>query len=271
MTPIQSIVLGIIQGATEFIPVSSSAHLVIIPFLFGWHIPEQEAFIFDVLVQLGTLLAVIGYFWRDLIAIMRGFLLGLWQKQPFGSPQARIGWVLILATIPAGLAGLVFKPIVEKAFNSPQAVAFFLLVTAGFLLLAERIGKRNRSLEKINWVDALIMGIFQMIALLPGVSRSGSTITGGMLRGLERPAAARFSFLMSIPIMLAAGLLVSLDLLAIPASKEISLSFIPGFMTATIVGYLSIRWLLAFLAKRSLYIFAIYCGLLSIITLLAYT
>jgi undecaprenyl-diphosphatase len=114
------------------------------------------------------------------------------------------------------------------------------------------------------------MGIFQMIALLPGVSRSGSTISGGMLRGLERPTAARFSFLMSIPIMLAAGLLASLDLLAIPGSKEILFSYIPGFMTATIVGYLSIRWLLGYLAKRSLYIFAIYCVLLSIITLLAY-
>lgn len=268
MTPIQSIILGFIQGATEFLPISSSGHLVIIPFLLDWHFPEQEAFIFNVLVQLATLLAVVVYFWRDFVEIVRGFLLGFWRKQPFGSLQARLGWYLILATIPAGLAGLAFKTTIEQAFNSPQAVAGLLLITAALLLLAEKIGKRSRPLEKIDWVDALIMGLFQVVALLPGVSRSGSTIAGGMLRDLERPAAARFAFLMSVPVMLAAGLLETLDLLAIPNSLQILLSFIPGFMTAAIVGYLSIYWLLGFLVRRPLSIFAVYCIGLSLVTLL---
>ena len=268
MTPIQSIVLGFIQGVTEFLPISSSGHLVIIPFLLGWHFPEQEAFIFNVLVQLATLLAVIVYFWRDLFEIVRGFLLGLWQKQPFGSLHARLGWYLILATIPAGLAGLVFKATIEKAFNSPQAVAGFLLITAALLLLAEKAGKRTHPLERMNWVDALIMGLFQVTALLPGVSRSGSTIAGGMLRDLERPAAARFAFLMPVPVMLAAGLLETLDLLAMPTSQQVLLSFIPGFVTAAIVGYLSIHWLLGFLVRQPLFIFAIYCIVLSLVTLL---
>jgi undecaprenyl-diphosphatase len=268
MTPIQSIILGFIQGTTEFLPISSSGHLVIIPFLLGWHFPEQEAFIFNVLVQLATLLAVIVYFWRDLLGIVRDFILGLWQKRPFSSLQARLGWYLILATIPAGLAGLAFKATIEKAFNSPQVIAGFLLITAALLLLAEKIGKRIYTIEKINWVDALFIGLFQVVALLPGVSRSGATITGGMLRDLERPAAARFAFLMSVPVMLVAGLLETLDLLAMPTSQQILLSFIPGFVAAAIVGYLSIHWLLGFIVRRPLYIFAIYCIGLSLITLL---
>jgi undecaprenyl-diphosphatase len=120
----------------------------------------------------------------------------------------------------------------------------------------------------MGWVDALVMGLFQVVALLPGVSRSGSTITGGMLRDLERPAAARFAFLMSVPVMLAAGLLETLDLLTIPNSQQILLSFIPGFVTAAIVGYLSIHWLLGFLVRRPLYVFALYCAGLSLVTLL---
>ena len=268
MTLIQSILLGIIQGLTEFLPISSSGHLVIIPKLLGWQIPAQEAFIFDVLVQVATLLAVIAYFWQELLTITKAFITGLLRRAPFEDPFSRLGWYLILATIPAGVIGLTIKKLVEQAFNSLAAAGFFLLITAGLLFLAERLGNRSRKIDALNWVDAIWIGFFQALAIFPGVSRSGSTITGAMIRGLERPSAARFSFLMSIPIMLAAGLSASLDLVGIPNLMSVLPIFIPGFITAAVVGYISIRWLIGYLTHHSLTIFSIYCvlvGLLAII------
>lgn len=267
MTLLQSILLGIIQGLTEFLPISSSGHLVIIPHLLGWKIPADEAFIYNVLVQVATLAAVIAYFWKDLVAIVGAVLSGLLKGKPVEDPQARLGWLIVAATIPAGIAGLFIKDLVEEAFSSLLATGIFLLVTAGLLTIAERLGKRQRSLDKINMGDALWIGLAQAASIFPGISRSGATITGGMVRGLERPAAARFSFLMSIPIMLAAGLLASLDLLEMPNFSRLLPVFIPGFITAAVVGYLSIRWLLGYLTHKPLTIFAVYCtviGLLSI-------
>jgi undecaprenyl-diphosphatase len=267
MTPIHTLILGIIQGLTEFLPVSSSGHLVLVPYLLGWHFPEHDAFIFNVLVQVATLVAVIVYFLRDLIHILDAFLQGIWIRKPFATLEARMGWYLILATIPAGIVGLVLKDFFESIFNNPVGVAFFLLITALLLIIAERIGKGERVLPSITWLDALWMGIFQAAAILPGVSRSGSTISGGRMRGLDRAAAARFSFLMSIPIMLAAGLLATLDLIKMPNLNQLWLTFLPGFIAAAVVGYLSIHWLLHFLMRGKLYGFAIYCAAISIITL----
>jgi undecaprenyl-diphosphatase len=267
MTILQAIILGIIQGLTEFLPISSSGHLVIVPYLLGWQLPPQDAFIFDVLVQVATLLAVFAYFWRDLVDIGRAFLLGLRHKKPFDDPNARLGWYLVLATLPAGVIGLAVKDIVEAAFASPTAAAFFLLVTAGLLIVAERVGKSQRELDQLNWKDALWVGFAQALAIFPGVSRSGATIVGGMTRDLKRPPAARFSFLISIPIMLAAGLLTTLDLFKMPHLGSILPAFIPGFIASAVVGYLSIRWLLAFLTHRPLYIFSIYCTVLGLLVL----
>ncbi len=199
MSMLQAIILGIIQGLTEFLPVSSSAHLVLVPFFFGWSLPADQAFAFDVLVQMGTLLAVIVYFRKDLLQIVVGFLQGIIQRRPFGSPQANMGWYLILATIPAGIFGLLVKDKVEAAFQSPVATALFLLGTAAILFISEWIGKRTRPLESLTWKDALWIGCAQAISIFPGISRSGSTIAGGLLRNIERKSAARFSFLMSIP------------------------------------------------------------------------
>jgi len=268
MTLLQSIILGIIQGLTEFLPISSSAHLVLTPYLMGWQIPAQAAFIFDVLVQLGTLLAVILYFRKDLYRILVAVIDGLIHRYPFSEPMSRLGWMLILATIPAVVVGLLFKDPVERAFDSPVAVALLLLVTAAFLVVAEVVGKRNRQFETISWKDALIIGLIQAISLLPGISRSGSTISGGMIRDLERPAAARFSFLMSVPVMLGAGVLAIIDLIQLADFSVQLPTLIAGFITSAIVGYLSIRWLLAYLVKRRLYLFAIYCVALSAIVLL---
>ena len=267
MTIIQSILLGIVQGLTEFLPISSSGHLVIVPHLLGWDIPAGEGFIFNVLVQVATLIAVVAYFWKDLLAIGRAFLSGLAQRQPFVDPQARLGWLILAASLPAGIIGLLIKDLVEQAFSSLIATGVFLLVTAGLLAIAERLGGRQRDLNSLSLSDALWIGLAQAMSIFPGVSRSGATITGGMLRGLQRAQAARFSFLMSIPIMLAAGLLAVLDLLEMPNFTHLLPVFIPGFISAAIIGYLSIRWLLGYLTRRPLTVFVAYClvlGLLSI-------
>jgi undecaprenyl-diphosphatase len=267
MTIIQSILLGIVQGITEFVPISSSGHLVLTPFVLGWHIPPEQAWVFNVLVQLGTLVAVIIYFWRDLLDIAAAFVEGLRRRQPFATPEYRMGWYIILATIPATLVGLILKDTVEAAFDSPRASAGFLLLTAALLLVAELAGQRQNKMVDLNWKDALIIGCFQILALFPGVSRSGATITGGMLRSLDRPAAARFSFLMSIPVMLGAGLLATIDLFQIPDLQALLPALSAGFLSSVVVGYLSIHWLLRFLTRRPLYIFSAYCTGIGILLL----
>lgn len=268
MNILQALILGVIQGLTEFLPISSSAHLVLVPYLLNWQFPPEQVFPFDVLVQLGTLLAVIVYFWKDLWSIAVGFIRALLAGKPFRDEPARMGWYLILATVPAGILGVLIKDQVEAAFHSAAATALFLFVTAGFLLAAEQFGKQQRGLDQFNWKDALWMGLFQAMSIFPGVSRSGSTITGGMTRNLTRTAAARFSFLMSIPIMLAAGLLSVLDLKDTPGLS----SFLPvvaaGFAAAAVVGYLSIHWLLSYLGRHSLRAFSIYCAALGALVLI---
>jgi len=259
MTLLQSIILGIIQGLTEFIPISSSAHLVITPYLLRWHIPTQEGFIFDILVQLGTLLAVIIYFRKELYQIIASMISGLLRRHPLQDPMARLGWLLVLATIPALIAGLLFKDQLEAVFSSPQAAVGFLVGTAILLVIAELAGRRSRTLETVTWLDALIVGVFQVISLFPGISRSGSTIAGGMLRNFDRPAAARFSFLMSVPVMIGAGALAVVDLFQAPNFGSQLPTLIVGFIVAAIVGFLAIRWLLSYLSRSSLYIFSIYC------------
>lgn len=270
MTAIQAFILGIIQGFTEFLPISSSGHLVIAPYLLGWEIPQQDAFIFDVLVQVASLFAVFAYFWIDIKHIVSAVLNGIAERKPMEDPSAKLGWLILLATIPAALIGLLLKDLFEKTFSNPLAASIALLVTAGLLIVAEKIGNRVRSLLQINWKDALWIGIFQIFALFPGVSRSGTTITGGMIRNLDRHSAARFSFLMSIPVMLAAGFIASIDLLSTPNFASLLKTYFWGFLSSAIVGYLAIRWLIRYLTNHSLYIFSIYCSVLAIITILVY-
>ena len=267
MTFLQAIILGIVQGLTEFLPISSSAHLVLIPYLLGWQIPISQAFVFDILVQLGTLTAVIIYFRKDLWAILTEWLHGIFHRVPFGTFNSRMGWYLILATIPAGLLGITIKGKVEAVFNNPLLTASLLFGTAILLVVAERVGKRIRALESMNWKDALWVGVFQAISIFPGISRSGSTISGGMIRNLDKPSATRFAFLMSIPVMIAAGLIGMLDLIKVPNVVAFLPVMAVGFLTAAVVGYLSIRWLLGYIAKRNFYPFAIYCAVLASLTI----
>lgn len=274
MTVLQALILGVVQGATEFLPISSSAHLVLLPALLGWRLEPDLAFVFDVLVQVGTILAVVGYFWRDWWDIGRAVLVGLYRREPFGTAHARLGWLIALATVPAVLLGILFKDFFESVFQNPAGVAALLLVTALLLSGSERLSAAPRATlharqEDVGWRDALVMGLFQALAILPGISRSGSTIAGGLLRGLDRSSAARFSFLMAVPVMLGAGAVAVKDLLALDGWTH-NLSVVAvGFVAAAVVGLLSIHWLLRFLVRHTLYAFAIYCALVGLTALLA--
>ena len=267
MTFVQAVILGVVQGLTEFIPVSSSGHLVLVPHFLGWEFSRSQAFIFYVLVQCGTLFAVFIYFWRDLTAIAAAFVRGISAGKPFADPDAKMGWYLILATLPAVVAGLLGKDMIEHAFASPKMTGVFLLGTAMLLVIAETVGHRNRSMEQITWKGSLWIGCSQVLALLPGISRSGATIAGGMTRHLDRSSAARFSFLMSVPVMLGAGILAFKDLAELPAAGDFLLPLLVGFLAALVSGYIAIRWLIAYLSKHSLYVFAVYCTILGLIVI----
>lgn len=269
MTIINALILGIIQGLTEFIPVSSSAHLLLAQVAMGVAGVNSTAasnavFAFTVLVQLGTTLALIVYFWRDLIALIRAFF-----AKPFSTPENRLAWYIIIATVPALIAGFLLKDAVKALFRTPLLeAAIRLLVAAVLLFLAERFGRRSRNLDTMGWFDSLVVGLFQVLAVFPGVSRSGATISGGMLREFDRPSAARFAFLISVPVLLAAGAYESFDLLrstVLPAGFVQSL--LAGLVVAAVVGWLSIRWLLNYLNRHSLYVFAGYCAIVGLIAL----
>lgn len=267
MNLLQALILGLVQGITEFLPVSSSAHLVLLPFLLGWKLEANQAFVFDVLVQLGTLLAVLVYFWKDLVAIFKAVIVGIKHKAPFEEAESRLGWYLVLATIPAGLVGLLLKKVVEKAFSSPLATGGFLVLTALLLVAAELWARRERELDTMKPLDALVIGLFQAASIFPGLSRSGTTISGGMFRGFKREGAARFSFLMSIPVMLAAGLMAIMDLRAMSGLAQFLPALLLGFVVSAVVGYLCIRWLLQYVKKNSFYPFAIYCTVLGLVVI----
>jgi len=260
----QALILGLVQGATEYIPVSSSAHLVIVPWLLGWPDPS---FAFEVLIQWGTLVGVFVFFWPDIWAITQAVLRGLQHRKPLATFEAKLGWLVVVATIPAVILGLTFKDSFEAAFAAPVFAGGLLFLTALLLVIAERFGSRTLELEKLSWLDATIVGFWQAAAILPGISRSGATISGAVLRGYSRPAAARFSFLMSIPALLGAGVVALKDLLEAGSLGQELPAIVVGFVAAAVAGYICIRWLLHYLQRHSLYIFAVYCAIFSVVTI----
>jgi undecaprenyl-diphosphatase len=265
MTLLPAFFLGIIQGLTEFIPVSSTAHLLIAQQLLG--IPAGDAtFSFLVLIQLGTLVSLIVYFWRDLLALIRAFF-----ARPFSTPDNRLAWYIIIASIPALAAGVLLRDAVQALFEIPLLEAAIRLWTAAALMAAaEYFGKRSRELEAMTWLDALVVGLFQVLAVFPGASRSGSTISGGMFRGFDRPSAARFAFLISVPVMLAAGAFEMLDVMSMPDLSSFLPALMVGFVTAAVVGWFAIRWLLAYLNRGSLYVFAAYCAVVGALCVIGF-
>jgi len=268
MTILQAIILGIVQGLTEFLPVSSSGHLVLTPHFLGWQLPQEQVFVFDVIVQLGTLVAVVIYFWQDLWSILAGFFSVLTKRADASTPEVRLGINLIVGTLPAVVIGFLFKDRIEATFTDPNATAYFLLLTAALLVAGELIGKRIQTIGEIRWQKAAFIGLFQAMALFPGVSRSGSTISGGMFGSLKRPDAARFSFLLSVPAMLGAGLIATLDLLEVPNLGQFLVPLLIGFVVSGSVGYFAIRWLLNYLSKNPLYYFSIYLAIIAVAALL---
>jgi len=268
----RALFLGLLQGATEFLPVSSSGHLVLIPWLLGWPIPSLA---FDAMVHWGTLVAVIVYFWRDWLALLRGAWAGL-RARSLNDPAARLFLLLIVGTIPAALAGALLEDFFEGMFARPDAAAGFLLLTAALLTLAELGWARRssapnpgalRALPALSWADALVVGLAQAVAILPGVSRSGATIAAGLGRGLEREAAARFSFLLSAPIILGAGAMQLWQLARAGTLAEEAPLLAAGFLTALVSGFAAIHFLLNYVRRRPLYPFALYCILLGILGL----
>jgi undecaprenyl-diphosphatase len=260
MTLLQSIFLGIIQGLTEFIPVSSTAHLLIGQRLLG--LPANDAmFSFLVIVQLGTLVSLFAFYWNDLLSILKATLN---LREP--TPQRDLGLFIVVATIPALVAGFLLKDAVEALFEQPMLQASIRLFAAAILLtLAEALTRKDRTLVSMTGWDALLIGVMQVISVFPGASRSGTTISGGMFRGFDRPSAARFAFLMSVPVLLAAGGYEMLDVVQMPDLGQFLPVLAVGFITAAIVGWFAIKWLIAYLSKHSLYVFAAYCAVLGAI------
>jgi undecaprenyl-diphosphatase len=255
MSPLHALLLGLLQGATEFVPVSSSGHLVLVPWLLGW---AEPGLAFDTVAHWGTLLAVLLYFRRDLASLALAWLRG-WRTRSWPEPQGRLAWLLVLGTLPAMAAGLLLEQQFEDLFSAPTTVAGLLIVTGLLLIVGERLARRQHEAEQLSWWDALLIGIGQAAAIAPGISRSGATMSTGLLRGLGREAAARFSFLLSTPVILGAGLL---QLAKLTTSGQIEgewPTMAVGFLAAAASGYLCIRLLLRYLRRRSLYPFAFYC------------
>ena len=265
MNLLHALILGIIQGLTEFIPVSSTAHLLIGQQLFG--IPIDAAmFSFLVIVQLGTLISLFAFYWKDLLDIVKAAL-----DFRHSTLDRNLGIYIIVATIPALIAGYFLRDAVEALFSQPMLQASIRLFSAAILLtLAESLTKKNRTLNSMTWLDALIIGIFQIISVFPGASRSGTTISGGMFRGFDRVSAARFAFLMSVPVMLAAGGYEMLDVIQMPNLSEFLPLLAVGFIAAAIVGWMAIKWLIDYLSNHSLYVFAAYCVIVGILCLVNY-
>ena len=261
MDIINAVILGIVQGLTEFLPVSSSGHLVLLQKVFG--IAEPTLF-FDTMLHTGTLLAVFVVLRREIWAILRR------PVQPFTG-------LLIIATIPAVVSALLFRKKIEHAFESGQFLGIAFLITTAFLVIAEILSRRARTgglkkADNTGWLDALIIGVLQAVAIIPGVSRSGATISGALYRGLDREFAARFSFLLSIPAILGAVVLQTKDLVKGASVAEAGgigvAAVIAGTLSAAVVGFFAMRFLLKIIKEKSLFGFAVYTAVLGLLVLI---
>lgn len=261
MNPLQALILGIVQGLTEFIPVSSTAHLLIGQELLK--IPSShEIFAFLVIIQTGTILSLIIFFRKDFGKILRSFLSHIQDFKHISSipVEAQLGWYIILATIPTLIGGYLLRDALEDLFSQPFLGASIRLLAAAIIMFSgETIGKYTRHLETITWKDGLFVGLMQVIAVFPGASRSGTTISAGLMRNLDRSSAARFAFLISVPVMLAAGGYEIIQLIGIDNLSNYLPSLFTGFLTSAVVGWFAVRWLVGYLSKHSLYPFSIYC------------
>jgi undecaprenyl-diphosphatase len=260
VTVLQAVVLGIVQGLTEFLPVSSSGHLIVVPWLFGWRdLLDDPAFnkTFDVALHFGTFLSLLAYFWHDI-----GRLLAAWARSLTGrriaTAEARLAWLVLLSTVPAGFFGLALEDFIVTALGQPWMVALLLVAFALVLLAADRLARHVRDLDTLGWRGALGIGLAQALALAPGVSRSGVTMVAGLLLGLRREAAARFSFLMSIPIVGGAAAWKGLEVAREGLPAGTAVPFVIGVVSAALSGLLAIWSLLAYLRRHDFAPFVVY-------------
>jgi undecaprenyl-diphosphatase len=262
LSELEAIVLGIVQGLTEFLPISSTAHLRIVPAFVGWDDPGAA---FTAVTQLGTMAAVLLYFRTDLLRISTAWARSIRRPQLRGQLDARLGWYIVLGTIPIGFFGFVFRNQIEDGARSLYLIGVTLIVLGLILHLSEKLAAHDRDLSKLNRRDATIIGLAQALALVPGVSRSGATLTAGLFLGLERPAAARYSFLLSVPAVVLSGLFQLPDVLeGTDASPGGTL--VATFM-AFVVGYASIAFLLRYLAHHTTELFVGYRVVLGAVVL----
>jgi undecaprenyl-diphosphatase len=259
----EAIVLGIAQGLTEFLPISSTGHLRIVPAFAGW---EDPGALFTAVIQLGTMVAVVIYFWRDLVRITRTWLSSLRRPELRGELDARMGWYVIIATIPIGVVGLALNDQIENGARNLYLIGTVLIVAGLILAAADRVGARVRGVDAVTRSDAIWVGIAQALALIPGTSRSGATITAGLFLGLKREAAARFSFLLSIPAIVLSGLYGLTEL--ITGEDDVSFGALAlATIVAFVFGYVSIAFLLRWLTSHSMMIFVVYRLVLGVIVL----
>ena len=255
MTLPAAILLGIIQGLTEFLPVSSSAHLILARFFFGWEVPPELGLAFDVALHLGTLAAIVVFFWTELAAMVRS-LPSVVSADPGDS--GRLLRLIAFGTLPIVVVGLLFTDFIEERLRTPSVAAAALAAGAIAMIAAERLGSRTRNETSLSWPDAVAIGCAQAAALVPGISRSGATIAVGMFLGMRRDAAARFTFLLAVPATLAAAGKESLELRHLAVTDQTVILFVIGILVSGTVGYLTIKYFLRFLAGHRLDVFAYY-------------
>ncbi len=263
MTILHSAVLGAIQGLGEFLPISSSAHLILAPWFFRWSDPGLG---FDVALHLGTLAAVLAYFWQDIWLLIKGFWHSLFKStRDFeNNIYQKLAWFLIIASVPGAIIGKLLEQDAENAFRNPLLIAVTISGFALLLWLADYYGKKIKNLDRITWFDSLLVGLSQALAVIPGVSRSGSTIASGVALGFKRADAARFSFLMSIPIILGAGILNINHLHEGVTTQEL----IIGFVSAAVFGFIAIKYLIRYLSKHGFALFIWYRLILAVLIVL---
>jgi undecaprenyl-diphosphatase len=251
---VQAAILGLVQGLTEFLPISSSAHLIVVPQLLGWSDPFITSNSFDVMLHMGTLLALLVYFRRDLWRLLAAWLASIRERRIGADPDRRLAWLLLVSVIPGALLGALGESFFDSFFREPGRLVFIaalLVIGAAILGVAELIGLRNRQLDGLHWRDAVVIGVAQAFALFPGISRSGITIAAGLYLGLQREAAARFSFLMATPIIAGAGLWKARELVSGGLAAADIAPLIVGFIASAVAGLAAIAFLLAFLRRRS--------------------
>lgn len=278
MLILKAILLGLVQGLTEFIPISSSAHLVIIPWMFGWDDPALESLPFDVALHLGTLVALLVFFAKDWVRIVRAGVASVAERKIGDDTDRRLAWFLVIASVPGGVVGLLLERKIEEWFHpaagpiqssSMIVMALIIALLGGLLYLAERLAAHRRSMKQLTYRDSLLIGFAQAFAIFPGVSRSGSTITAGLALGLERESAARFSFLLSAPIVAGAGMKSLLTIYKGVRAGSITAGdfnlFVIGFVAAAISGYFCIKFLLRFLQRNPTNVFVYYRWILAMV------